>query len=120
MVKSVINKSIKVILSLGLIFPLFASAQALVEFHIAPGTGEGPWNKFNDPVRVTVGQTLRIINDDSVDHTLHTNGSPCPHGSLMSPGGYWDCQIFSPHSAGEEDLYDHEFGPDAQMYIEAN
>lgn len=93
----------------------------IVEFHIAAGTGDGPWNTFDNPIVVKVGQTLRFINDDSVPHLMHTNGSPCPHGARdILPGETGDCVISSPHNSGDEDLYDHEFGPDAQIYIQAN
>ena len=29
--------------------------------------------------------TLRIINDDTTVHILHTDGVPCPHGPIGAP-----------------------------------
>lgn len=96
------------------------AADEMVEFHIKPGTGSQPFNTPDDPVRVVVGQTLRVINDDATPHLIHTFGSPCPHGDkTMRTGDYWDCQIGSVHRASDEDIYDHNLGPDTQFYIEA-
>src|SRR6185295_125924 len=58
-----------------------SSQGEVVEFHIPAGTIDKPWNTLENPIKVKVGQTLRLINDDSIDHFLHTNGSPCTHGS---------------------------------------
>jgi hypothetical protein len=101
--------------------PLFAQADDIVPFHIPAGTAGSPWNTANNPVVVTVGQTLRIYNDDSVVHFLHTPGAPCPHGTNeFGPGQYYDCVISLPHNASDDDIYDHNYGPDAQFYIQAN
>jgi plastocyanin len=109
------------ILAVALLGSVTASAVDVVEFHIKAGTGSGPWNKFNDPIQVKVGQTLRFINDDSISHYLHTNGSPCPHGTRrFAPGESYDCVISKTHRAADEDLYDHDQGPDAQVYVQAN
>ena len=100
----------------------FGSAYAddMVEFHIKPNTGSLSFNSPDDPVRVVVGQTLRVINDDATAHLIHTNGSPCSHGDkTMKTGDYWDCKIQYAHRADEEDIYDHNLGPDTQFYIEA-
>jgi hypothetical protein len=109
--------------SLTLMFALGAGsafAADVVEFHIEPGTGSGPWNLFNNPVRVHVGETLRFINDDSISHFLHTDGTPCPHGTrAFKPGESYDCVITRKHKSTDQDLYDHDQGPDAQIYIEA-
>ena len=41
-----------------------------IEFHIPAGTGLGPWNTRDHAVMGMVGQTLRIYNDDNVNHRL--------------------------------------------------
>jgi predicted CopG family antitoxin len=46
----------------------------MVEFHIPAGTGTNPWNTRDQTVNASVGDTLRIVNDDSIPHRLHTNG----------------------------------------------
>jgi hypothetical protein len=51
----------------------------VVEFHIKPGTGAKGYNTAATAVTVKVGQTLRLFNDDTVVHRLHTSGAPCPH-----------------------------------------
>jgi hypothetical protein len=99
-----------------------ASAQAFEtpEFHIAKGTGKGAWNTEAEIVLVKVGDTLRIFNDDTVEHQLHTFGAPCDHGPNMEPGTSWDCVIgsaFEPKSSGA--LYDHHYGPEAAFWVRA-
>lgn len=107
------------IISFVFIFSSAAFAGNLVEFHIPNGTNQGAWNSEETMVTVSMGDTLRIINDDSVNHQLHTSGSPCSHGSLMKPGGYYDCKIQSTYSIDEDGaLYDHLAGPNAAFYIE--
>jgi hypothetical protein len=100
--------------------PLFAHAD-MVEFHIANGTKGSPWNTPDKPVVVRVGDTLRIFNDDSVVHFLHTDGAPCPHGTNpFNPGEHYDCVIELPYNESDQTVYDHNYGPDAQFYIQAN
>jgi hypothetical protein len=94
-------------------------AEDIVEFHIPAGTNNQAYNTLDTALVVNVGQTLRVYNDDSVAHRVHTNGIPCAHGDTMAPGGFWDCNIESVHSAKAKDIYDHNFGPNAQFYIEA-
>ena len=48
-------------------------------FTILPGTGTKSWNTSKTPMVVYVGQTLKITNNDSIPHRLHTTGKPCPH-----------------------------------------
>jgi SeqA protein N-terminal domain len=48
----------------------------LVTFHIAHGTGAGPWNTQATAIRVGWGN-LRIVNDDDVGHLLHTTAPRC-------------------------------------------
>lgn len=94
----------------------------IVEFRIAPGTGDRSWNSLEEPIRVRVGQVLRFINEDSIPHRLHTtNGAPCPHGKReFAPGESYDCVVEQPHDAAAGDMYDHNAGPEAQVYVQAD
>lgn len=93
----------------------------MVEFHIPPGTQAGAWNTEQTAVRVKLGDTLRIINDDSRLHQLcgPSNGMPCPHPSKpMKKGEYYDCVISKALPLGPT-LYDHLYGPDAKFWFES-
>ena len=91
-----------------------------VIFHIPSGTGRGPWNDGPGRVIATVGDTLRIINDDSVAHRLHTAGRPFPHPEAdIVPGGTADFVLqttFDPSADGP--LSDHDQGPEALFFLE--
>ncbi len=84
------------------------------EFHIKAGTGQGAWNTAAAPIHVRVGDTLRIVNDDTVGHQLHTNGRPCQHGQFIQPGGSGDCVVGTTFEGG---LYDH--GTRGDVFISA-
>ena len=89
----------------------------IVLFHIVAGTGTQPWNTKENPVVATVGDTLRIVNDDSVPHRLHTNGNPFPHPSSdIPPGQTADFVLQTPFDSSQP-LYDHNAGPNAQFWI---
>jgi hypothetical protein len=94
-------------------------APAVVEFHIAPGTTGGPWNARGTAVAAKVGDTLRIVNDDSVAHRPHTSGAPFPHPAVdISPQQSMDFLLARPYdSAAAGPLSDHLFGPGAQFFI---
>ena len=92
----------------------------LVEFRIEAGTGGEAWNDAASMVEVKVGDTLRIHNDDNVDHRLHTNGRPCDHGSNIAPGESFDCVISDPVEPGNSPpTYDHNFGRNASFFVRA-
>ena len=63
-----------------------------IVFHIPGGTGNQPWTTLEHAIVATVGDTLRIVNDDTVPHRLHTSGIPfhtlsptsCPGSPLIS------------------------------------
>ncbi len=93
----------------------------IVEFRIVSGTQAGPWNSFDNPVRVTVGQTLRIYNDDVVAHTLHSNGEPFEHGRTIEPGQFGDHAIiatFTPDRSAPAN-YEHDAGVGAPFWVVA-
>ena len=91
----------------------------VVEFHIEAGTGKGPWNAQADTLVVKVGQTVHVVNDDTVVHRLHTNGAPCPHGPNFAPGATFDCvasKAFDPAGPAGP-VYDHIAGTSAQFWL---
>jgi hypothetical protein len=91
-------------------------------FAILPATGSGAWNAMTSPMVVYVGQTLRITNNDTVNHQLHTGGKPCPHQSnAAAPGGFYDC-VISAETTGtatmkDYSLYDHALGTASKFYV---
>ena len=111
------------------LFSLFLSFQASasvdrvsnqIDFHILHGTQEASWNAPSTRVVAKVGQTLRIYNDDTVEHQLHTNGAPCSHGPVIQPGASWDCVIESEYDETKDGLlYEHNVGPSARFYLVA-
>ena len=97
-----------------------ANAGGIVEFHIPVGTGQRAWNTPQTVVEVKVGQTLRIYNDDSIAHYLHTPGRPCPHGTgRFNPGSFYDCQVSAEADPERDECYDHQFGPSSRFYVKA-
>jgi hypothetical protein len=77
----------------------------VTEFRIPKGTGKGAWNTQATEVVLKVGVKFVIINDDTVTHQWHTNGSPCAHGKPIAPGGREECVPSQVYSSGP--LYDH-------------
>ena len=94
-------------------------APAVVEFHIPAGAGGSPWNTRETAVAATVGNILRIFNDDFAAHRPHTAGAPFPHPSVdISPGQSMDFVLTAPFdSAASGPLSDHNFGLAAQFFI---
>jgi hypothetical protein len=93
----------------------------VVVFRIKAGTGNQPWNTADTMVTVKVGQTLRIVNDDTVTHRLHTGGAPCPHGTNFGPGASYDCvatRALDP-AATPGRTYDHIVGDTALFFVKA-
>ena len=93
---------------------------ATVIFHIPSGTGRGPWNDGSGRVVAKVGDILRIINDDSVAHRLHTSGRPFPHPEAdIFPGGTADFVLQTPFDpSADGPLTDHDQGPQALFFLE--
>src|SRR4051812_46749055 len=97
---------------LSLLMLLAGSAPAsVIDFHIPLGTGSQPWNTPQTAVQARIGDTVRIINDDSIEHRLHTFDRPCPHqGAPSQPGETYECEIATTADPRIDTLYDHAFG----------
>ena len=93
---------------------------ATVIFHIPSGTGSGPWNDGSSRVVAKVGDILRIINDDSVAHRLHTSGRPFPHPEAdIFPGETANFVLQTPFDpSADGPLVDHDQGPQALFFLE--
>ena len=100
-----------------------ADEAEVVEFRIPAGTGKKAWNTRETMVEVKVGQILRIINDDTTKHRLHTNGGkPCEHGPAdVKKGQHYDCVVKKTADPDVEDefCYEHNVGPSARFYVRA-
>ncbi len=97
------------------------SLKSTVEFHIAAGTGENSWNTKETIVKVSVGDTLVIINDDSMVHRLHTNGKPFAHGASIEPGQSAQYAILKAYDPAKDGpLYDHNVGSIAKFWLKAD
>jgi hypothetical protein len=94
-------------------------APRIVEFHIPAGTAGRAWNTREVAVDAMVGDTLRIVNNDSVPHRLHTTGAPFPHpDNDILPEQSMDFVLTAPFDpAADGPLHDHGFGTDAQFWI---
>mgnify|MGYP001571175823 FL=1 len=91
----------------------------IIEFRIRSGTANGAWNTASTPVVAFVGQTLKIVNDDTMVHRLHTNGNPCIHQPNDSaPNATYDCVIAAVHAPATGDLYDHNVGTSATFFLQ--
>lgn len=91
-----------------------------VTFRIPAGTANGSWNTRETAIEVYVGQTLEVINDDSVNHQIHTDGAPFPHGNLIAPGATRSHTVASTYSSQQTPLYDHIYqteNPRPNIYI---
>ncbi len=95
-------------------------------FTIPPGTGQNPWNTQETMVQATVGQTLRIINDDDADHLVHVGPKgPCPHQPLtvnghlyMHKGDYYDCVLSKPYDSTVSGPFgDHVYGDQPAFWL---
>jgi len=91
----------------------------VVEFHIPRGVAAGPWNTREQMIQARVGDTLRLVNDDTVPRRLHTSGSPFPHPDAdIMPGQAEDLVLLTPFDPGiNQPLHDHVHGLAAQFWI---
>jgi len=92
----------------------------VVEFHIPAGTSSRPWNTREGTIVASVGDTLRIVNDDLVPHRPHTPGIPFPHPAAdIEPGQSADFVLAAPFDpAVNGALSDHLFGPAASFFLD--
>lgn len=94
---------------------LTVAEEALVVFTIPAGAGASDWNTGENPVEMTVGDTLRLVNKDTVAHRLHTDGAPFPHQAEPLPSGASVDLVTSEPFTGS--LYCH-LHPSSQFWIE--
>lgn len=74
------------------------SSPSIVVFRVPAGTGTGAWNTPQNPIKLFIGQTLRVFNDEPANspgsvannHRIHTNGDPFSHGQDIAPGASMD------------------------------
>lgn len=94
-------------------------APGTVVFRIPSGTGSRPWNTKETAVSATVGDTLRIVNDDAVSHRPHTEGRPFPHASTdILPSQSSDFLLQTPFDPDVDGpVTDHDQGPQAQFWL---
>lgn len=107
---------IRRILGLAVVEPQAPTGQPdIVTFHLPAGTGPQSWNSQTTAIHAHVGDTLRIINHDSIGHRPHTDGKPFAHPAAdIAPGESADYMLISPFNGR---LYDHNFGPGAEIWI---
>ncbi len=72
-------------------------------------------------INAKIGQTIRVFNDDTVIHRLHTaNNAPCPHGVNIPVGGSRDCVVGKAFdSTNSNAVYDHIVGQSAKIWIKS-
>lgn len=99
---------------------LSVAEEALVVFRIAAGTGASDWNTAATTVTARVGDTLRIVNDDTMAHRVHTDGSPFPHQQEdIPPGGSAEFVLESAYDSGvQPTLYCHVHGTSSQFWLD--
>jgi hypothetical protein len=89
-----------------------------------------PWNSAATKFELKPGETLRVYNSATTsNHTIHTNGSPCPHGGTrrftatggtfgstagIPIGGWLECDI--PANATPGDIPTRVNGQGGQVY----
>ncbi len=91
-------------------------------FRIPIGTGTRAWNLITNPLPMSVGQTLRVCNADTVAHQLRTAGTPCvSQPASMAAGAFYDCVISNSTGLAADGtfagLYDQLGGPSAAFYV---
>ena len=96
--------------------PSPSSDPNVVVFRIKAGTGRGPWNDAANPIRIRVGQTLEVHNDDTIQHWIHTDfGQFMTHPfSGINPGQSTRYQVANANARG---LHDHNTGGAIYMEI---
>jgi hypothetical protein len=114
---SILRRELKLSVGGGAVDP--DGQRGIVEFHIPRAVGAGPWNTREQMIQARVGDTLRLVNDDTVPRRLHTSGSPFPHPDAdIMPGQAEDLLLLTPFDPGlNQPLHDHVHGVGAQFWI---
>ena len=99
-----------------------------VLFKIAAGTGSGAWNSRDTMIVARKGDTLQIMNDDTVTHQLYTSGGVFALHTIGGVSGQPGTDIrpgmgeefllettYDPVQQGP--LYDHRYGEQAQFWL---
>ena len=99
---------------------LTVAEESLVVFKIKAGTGAKDWNSEGSTVTAEVGDTLRIVNNDSMAHRPHTDGAPFPNPAASIPaGGAKEYVLESAYDSNDEEtLYCAIHGPSSQFWID--
>ncbi len=110
-------------MSIRFVLPLPENSEAIprpqITFTIADKTGAKAWNNETKTFFAELGQDLKIVNSDSVNHRLHTpNNKPCGSIPLIEAGKSVICRLEKIYDPSiDEPLYDDNFGMDAQFRI---
>ncbi|MDA8793670.1 hypothetical protein N9N67_10500 [Bacteriovoracaceae bacterium] len=93
----------------------------IVDYYINLGTNKLSWNRAETTLKLKLGDILRIHNKDLIDHQLHTNGKPCPHGARIKPGDFFDCVVTKTYNEKNDGpIYDHLYGRNARFYLQVD
>ena len=80
----------------------------IVTFNIMKDAEMADWNTKETMIMLKVGDVLKLVNNDTVVHAMHTNGSPCSHTPDIEPGESYNAKMtstYNPMKMGP--LYDH-------------
>lgn len=91
----------------------------LVVYEIQPGTASQAWGTASNPITAKVGQTLRVVNKDSVVHRIHTGGKPFNHTNNIAAGASADfklVQAITTKAVGPE-TYEHNYGTNSPIFF---
>ena len=95
-----------------------ASYAATVTFTINPGTHENAWNTPEAPIQLKVGDTFHIVNNDDVEHAIHTGGTPFSHTGFIKPGQSYDAKVTGTWDFVKQHvLYDHFYQEKGFVYL---
>lgn len=99
--------------------PVGPPTSNLVTYTIVNGHGSAPWGSLSNPIRGVVGQVLRIINNDSSNHQIHTAGNPFNHTEGIGSNTMMDFTLLRPITTTSitPSTYEHNFGPSSPIYF---
>lgn len=99
----------KKVFFVAVLFGGVSSFGQTVEFLIKVGTQNSDWNTKEAIVNVQVGDTLKIVNQDSISHALHTDDAPFKHTKAIKPNSSVNIKVLAPYSSEKSGpLRDHE------------